>query len=174
MKTSTFVRGALELSQPVAPPAVRDAYLAPYRTPERRAAIGALRRRHPARERSIPAMTLSRRLPPVSTICGDVPALLLWGSSDPVFSDIYLHDLEARLPHADVHRFSDARHYVPEDADIAGAVHTWVSQLDVEPSAHQSRRRAERLPLWAGLERRAGDDDVAVIEMTACRSRIVR
>ncbi len=60
---------------------------------------------------------------------GEIPALLLWGPSDPVFSDLYLRDLEARLPRADVHRFVGASHLVSEDADVAGAVHEWVAQL---------------------------------------------
>ena len=30
-------------------------------------------------------------------LLADVPSLLLWGSKDKVFSDLYLHDLERRL-----------------------------------------------------------------------------
>ena len=37
-----------------------------------------------------------------------MPALLLWGPRDPVFSDRYLRDLLARLPHAEVHRYAGA------------------------------------------------------------------
>ena len=36
----------------------------------------------------------------------DVPALLLWGARDPVFSERYLHDLPERLPQADVQRYA--------------------------------------------------------------------
>ena len=102
---------------------------------------------------------------PVSPTLGEVPALFLWGPSDPVLSDLYLRDLEARLPEADVHRFVGASHLVSEDADVAGAVHEWVAQL------HRARHRhtaapAPRAPAWAGLDRRAGDTDVAMIEMT--------
>ena len=66
----------------------------------------------------------------------DMPTLLLWGPSDPVFSDIYLRDLEARFPDADVHRFVGASHLVSEEADVAGAIHEWVAKLH----AHHGRR----------------------------------
>ena len=70
----------------------------------------------------------------------EIPALLLWGPSDPVFSDIYLRDLEARLPRADVHRFVGASHLVPEEADVAGAVHEWVAQLHAAPASADRRQ----------------------------------
>jgi acyl-CoA synthetase (AMP-forming)/AMP-acid ligase II len=63
----------------------------------------------------------------------DVPALLLWGTRDPVFSEQYLHDLEERLPHADVHRFVAASHFVTEDAPVAEAFWEWVSAEDRPP-----------------------------------------
>ncbi len=164
VKTSAFLRGALRLSRSQPPREVRDAYLAPYRTTERRQAIGSfvadipLEVSHPSYE------TLGEVAAGLDDL-DDIPALLLWGSSDPVFTDVYLHDLEARLPHADVHRFSEARHYVPEDVDIAGAVHTWVAQLDSPTPA--AKPHIERAPLWAAIDRRANDTAVALIEMTA-------
>ena len=45
----------------------------------------------------------------------DVPALLLWGARDPVFTERYLADLTDRLPHADVQRYARAGHLVTED-----------------------------------------------------------
>ena len=57
-----------------------------------------------------------------------VPSLLLWGAKDPVFGDLYLHDLESRLPHADVHRWPNAGHFVTEDAPVADAISLWLSQ----------------------------------------------
>jgi acyl-coenzyme A synthetase/AMP-(fatty) acid ligase len=106
----------------------------------------------------------------------EIPALLLWGPSDPVFSDVYLRDLEARLPRADVHRFVGASHLVPEDADVATVVHEWVAELygvlssrsRAAPSGPSAAgaARAPRAPAWAALDRRAGDTEVAMIEMT--------
>jgi hypothetical protein len=54
---------------------------------------------------------------------------LLWGSNDKVFSDLYLHDLERRLPQADVHRYPRAGHFVSEDVDAVGAIVDWLGTL---------------------------------------------
>jgi acyl-coenzyme A synthetase/AMP-(fatty) acid ligase len=93
----------------------------------------------------------------------DVPSLLLWGPSDPVFSDLYLHDLESRLPNAKTHRFIGSSHLLPEDADIASAIYAWIDQLD--KSASGGMPQAVREPLRASIDRRAEDTDVAIVEM---------
>ena len=54
----------------------------------------------------------------------DVPALLLWGARDPVFTERYLDDLSDRLPQADVQRYPRAAHLVTEDVPEA-ADHVW-------------------------------------------------
>jgi acyl-coenzyme A synthetase/AMP-(fatty) acid ligase/pimeloyl-ACP methyl ester carboxylesterase len=162
VKTTTFVRGAIEMSNPRPSAEVRAAYHAPYRTAARRAAIGTFVADIPL-DPDHPSYGALEQVAAGLEDLQDVPVLLLWGPSDPVFSDIYLHDFEARLPHADVHRFIGARHYTPEDADVAGAVHQWVGELgsaDPEPLPAGSRD-----PLWAGLERRREDPDIAVVEM---------
>ena len=162
VKTPAFIRGALEMSNPRPSAEVRAAYHAPYRTAARRHAIGTFVADIPL-DPDHPSYEALEQVAAGLDDLQDVPVLLLWGPSDPVFSDIYLHDLEARLPHADVHRFIGARHYTPEDADVAGAVHTWVSGLggaDPEPLPAEPRE-----PLWAALERRREDAAVAVVEM---------
>ncbi len=162
VKTPTFIRGALEMSNPRPSAEVRAAYHAPYRTAERRVAIGTFVADIPL-DADHPSFAALERVAAGLDDLQDVPVLLLWGPSDPVFSDIYLHDFEARLPQAEVHRFIGARHYTPEDADVAGAVHTWVGGLGTtEPAALPPQRRE---PLWAALERRREDAEVAVIEM---------
>ena len=108
----------------------------------------------------------------------DVPALLLWGPRDPVFSDRYLRDLRERLPHADVQRYERASHLVVEDAPEA-ATDAWAWIGEHVPDRHRGstrrspdaprRRRpvrdARRRPaLWAALEARAGDPSPAVVE----------
>jgi acyl-coenzyme A synthetase/AMP-(fatty) acid ligase len=58
-----------------------------------------------------------------------VPALLLWGPRDPVFSDRHLRDLRARLPHADVQRYERASHLVLEDApETARDAWAWITE----------------------------------------------
>ena len=44
-----------------------------------------------------------------------LPVQVHWGMKDFVFDGDFLARLEQRLPHAEVHRFPDAGHYVLED-----------------------------------------------------------
>lgn len=156
-----FVWGATLLARPRLRKTVRDAYLAPYRAPQRRTAIGdfvadiPLEPDHPSYDDLARIATGIERL-------AAVPVLMLWGPSDPVFSDLYLRDLERRLPHADVHRFVGAGHLVVEDADVAGTVYRWIEADPSPPGPAPGGRRA----LWAALEAMAGSDDTAVTEAT--------
>ena len=47
----------------------------------------------------------------------ETPILLLWGMKDFVFDGRVLELFEQRWPHAEVHRFEEASHYVLEDAE---------------------------------------------------------
>jgi len=164
VKTSAFVRGAIEMSRRRPSSEVRDAYLAPYSSPDRRAAVGEFVADIPLEPDHPSAPTLDAIAAGLADL-GEVPALLVWGAADPVFSDLYLHDLEARLPQADVHRFARARHYVPEEVDVAEVVHRWVGRIGEQvPEPLVGDPGA---PLWDGLTRRAGDAEPAVVEMTA-------
>ena len=165
VKTTAFLLGAVFMSRRRASKDVRQAFLAPYLTPDRREAIGdfvediPLDPSHPTED------TLDEVASGLEEM-QDVPTLLLWGPSDPVFSDIYLHDFEQRLPHAEVHRFIGARHYLPEEVDVATPVHDWVDRLwssssDEQPDDHNRPR------LWEPLEARSEDSDLAITEMTA-------
>ena len=159
--TPTFVRGTMGLSRPRPPKGVRRAYEAPYLTADRRAAIAdfvedvPLSSDHPS---SAALVEVAAGLEALA----DTPSLLLWGPSDPVFSDLYLHDFEARLPNAKTHRFVGASHLVPEDADVASAVFDWIDEMDAEEVPHQT---ATRPALWAALGTRAADPSVAIVEM---------
>ncbi|MDF1596825.1 MAG: alpha/beta fold hydrolase [Acidimicrobiia bacterium] len=160
--TPTFLRGALALARPRLATSIREAYEAPYRTSDRRAGIGAfvedipLSDDHPTRR---PLDEVAAGLDQL----GEVPALLLWGPRDPVFSERYLHDLVARLPKSEIHRFEGAGHLVTEDADVASAISTWVQGLDRAP--FPVTPIADREPLWAALDRRSEDAAVAIVEM---------
>lgn len=160
--TPAFIRGTMALSRPRLSKAVRDAYEAPYLGADRRAAIATFVEDIPLDEND-PSHGALDDIAVGLTELEDVPALLLWGPSDPVFSDLYLQDLEKRLPNASVHRFVGASHLTPEDADVASAVYAWITQLrtDAEPLT----LREDREPLWAAMDRRAKDQDVAIVEM---------
>ena len=43
-------------------------------------------------------------------------ALICWGMRDFVFDEHFLAEWQRRLPHAEIHRFADAGHYLLEDA----------------------------------------------------------
>ena len=160
--TRTLIRLALELSKPRLSRPVRDAYCAPYTSARRRTGIGDFMRDIPLGPSHPNAESLAKLLVEVAAL-GEVPSLLLWGPSDPLFSDVCLRDLEDRLPRADVHRFVGSGHLVPEVAEFADALHEWVAQLQ-HPSAPVVGR-VSRAPAWAGLDSRAGDNDLAVAEM---------
>ncbi len=183
VKTPTFVHGAIELSRPRLTKPVRDGLLAPYRTAARRHAIGVFVEDiplDPSHPTHAPLAAIAAGLDDLA----DVPTLLLWGPSDPVFSDLYLHDFEERLPHADVHRFVGASHFVSEEADVVGAVYSWIDDLDspqassprTKPSSRtsssrtpssrkpSSRKPSSRKPLWSELSRLQHSDLAAVVE----------
>ncbi len=50
------------------------------------------------------------------TDIGDTPMLICWGEHDFVFDHHFLTEWRRRFPRAEVHTFSDAGHYVLEDA----------------------------------------------------------
>lgn len=186
VRTPTFIRGTLGLVQASLPDEVRAAYHAPYLTPDRRHAIGAFVRDIPLEDdhRSAPALdAIAAGLEALT----DVPALLVWGAKDPVFSDLYLHDLQDRLPHAQVQRAAGASHLAPEDVDLAAVVRRWIASLEADdtPSpvdgtvpeafhfdgaaeddvAAEGDAAAARNPLWAALEDPALQGRPAIVEV---------
>ncbi|WP_421741837.1 alpha/beta fold hydrolase [Cellulomonas sp.] len=167
--TPAFLETTLALAHPRLDAAVADAFRAPYRTAERRAGIGGFVADIPAGPDHPSRAELDRIAVGVRGL--DVPALLLWGPRDPVFSARYLRDLRARLPHADVHRFEGAGHLVVEDADVATAVLRWLDTRDTPaspPEPHEPFRA-----LGATLVERAADRGTALIELAGPRSRRV-
>ena len=102
----------------------------------------------------------------------DVPALLLWGPRDPVFTARHLADLRARMPQADVQRYPRASHLVTEDVpEAAEHVWRWVQERadrrgprGADPVPVGAARELDRLP-WAAQQARAGDPAVAVAEV---------
>jgi haloalkane dehalogenase len=111
-----FARGAAWLApaRPL-PKALRDAYCAPYDTPDHR--IATLRF-----VQDIPLAPGDRAYETVSAIeqglshFADTPILLLWGEKDFVFKPQVLTIFERVWPHAETHRFPRAGHYVLEEA----------------------------------------------------------
>ena len=134
VKTSAFIRGAVFMSRPALSPQVSAGFHAPYNKPSRRAAIADFVNDIPLDPEHESKSTLDKIADGLSTLA-DIPALLLWGPRDKVFSNLYLHDLEKRLPHASVHRYPTAAHFVTEDADVSGAIRDWLTTLSANRSS---------------------------------------
>ncbi|MEE6288281.1 alpha/beta fold hydrolase [Georgenia sunbinii] len=123
-RTTTFLRATLALARPALAPEVREGYLAPYAESVDRDAIADFVADIPATPDHPSHETLAAIAEGVRAL--DVPALLMWGPQDPVFQGRYFEDLLTRLPHADVHRFEQAGHLLPEDADVARTITAWL------------------------------------------------
>ncbi|GAB3273229.1 alpha/beta fold hydrolase [Sinomonas notoginsengisoli] len=184
--SDAFLRVAHALARPALPAEVHSAYMAPYRGASRRGGVGNF----------VADIPLDASHPSFSALSGvaeglrglRVPALMLWGPRDPIFSDRYLKDLIGRLPHADVHRFEGAGHLLAEDRDIATPIFQWLAGLGRaegtdgdrpasdaltagarERKGAPEREPAKFLPLWHLLaEQAAGPTggDTAVAEMS--------
>ena len=137
VRTPLFVRAAAAFSRPALPADVRDGLAQPYARPELRTAVGdfvadiPLEPDHPSR------VALDKIAEGVRELA-DLPALVLWGARDPVFTEQHLADLEQRLPRADVQRYADAAHLITEDVpEAAEHVWRWVTapRLTAVPSA---------------------------------------
>ncbi|WP_291883409.1 alpha/beta fold hydrolase [Cellulomonas sp.] len=170
--TTAFLDTTLALAHPTLAPDVRAAFRAPYRTADRRQAIGDFVADIPATADHPSRPTLDRIAAAVSTF--DVPALLLWGARDPVFSDRFLDDLSVRLPHADVHRSPRAGHLVGEDEDLAGGVLQWLdARLSAASPQEETPVDASWTPLGAALADRQDDDGPALVELHGGRTRTI-
>ncbi|MFF2245821.1 alpha/beta fold hydrolase [Arthrobacter sp. NPDC058130] len=174
--SDTFLRVTHSLAHPPLATDVRQAFMAPYRGAGRRAGVGNF-------VADIPADASHPSFPALSRVAEglrglSVPALMLWGPRDPIFSDRYLKDLIGRLPHAKVHRFEGAGHLVAEDRDIAAPVFEWLAELgpELEDSKPELPRHGtggpgnDDPPLWAPLTALAAGPsggDTAIAEMAA-------
>lgn len=167
--TSAFLETTLAIAHPRLDPTVADGFRAPYRSADRRAGIGGFVADIPATADHPSRPELERIAASVTRL--DVPALLLWGPRDPVFTARYLRDLRERLPHADVHRFEGAGHLVVEDRDVAGGVLRWLDARGVgDGGTHvpaPTTESAPYSPLGAALAGRAEDDGTALVELGA-------
>jgi acyl-CoA synthetase (AMP-forming)/AMP-acid ligase II/pimeloyl-ACP methyl ester carboxylesterase len=139
--TPAFLETTLALAHPPLERAVKNAYRAPYLTADYRGGIGGFVADIPVDAAHPSFAELDRIATGVAALC--VPALMLWGPRDPIFSDRYLDDLVRRMPHADVHRFEGAGHLIAEDVDYASAALTWLGdQLAVWLTAEVREGRA--------------------------------
>jgi acyl-CoA synthetase (AMP-forming)/AMP-acid ligase II/pimeloyl-ACP methyl ester carboxylesterase len=174
--TPSFLETTLSLARPGLERDIRDAYRSPYTSPGLRRGIRDFVADIPA-EASHPSFAeLDRIAAGVAEL--SVPALILWGPRDPVFRETYLRDLIERMPHADVHRVEGAGHLIAEEVDYARIVLDWLTETIPQKTASAvtdgspatAAAEAEEWssePLWAPVERNAGSDSPALIDMGA-------
>lgn len=96
---------------------LRQAYCAPYDSPENRIATLRFVQDIPL-EPSDPAYDTVSEVEAGLPLFRGTPILLLWGEKDFVFRPAVLSIFEEIWPHAEVHRFPGAGHYVLEDAGV--------------------------------------------------------
>ncbi|MBO0596042.1 alpha/beta fold hydrolase [Nesterenkonia sp. E16_7] len=170
--SEAFLKVTLSLTEEPLPEAVREAYRAPYTSRLGRGGIGGFVADIPAEASHVSRPALNDVSSGLSA--WDKPLLLLWGPKDPVFQDRYLADLQARVPHADLHRFEGTGHMLAEDRDLSAPIFTWLddhfgagaSRAELKSPAPAGRVLGmhEQLDTLAGSEHR---DSPAVVDMTA-------
>ncbi len=167
-RTRTFVDGTLALSWRRIEKAARQAYRAPYRSAERRAAIADFVADVPFDPSHPSAAALTHVADRLATVTA--PTLLVWGAADPVFDDSFALDLAARMPHADQHRFAGIGHLAPEEADVAGVIESWLSERLEHPRSSDVAREVtdatgrHYAPGWAALDALADSEALAYVD----------
>ncbi|MEN9504485.1 MAG: hypothetical protein RI958_411, partial [Actinomycetota bacterium] len=181
-RTNTFVAGTIALSYRRLQARARAALRAPYRRAAHRAAIADFVADVPFDTTHRSSAAIARVAEALGTV--QAPTLLVWGANDPVFDDSFALDLARRLPHADQHRFADAGHLAPLEADVAHVVDSWLdscldSPLDArrspatsEPSTHDTSTRTTTHdttatayhPTWHAIDERADDPTTAFVD----------
>ncbi|WP_230085278.1 alpha/beta fold hydrolase [Arthrobacter sp. AQ5-05] len=167
--SSAFLRVTHGLAQPALTPEVRDAFMAPYTTTLRRAGVGNFVADIPATPAHPSWAALDAVSSGIRTL--GVPAFMMWGPRDPVFSDRYLQDLLTRLPQANVHRFEGASHLVQEDQDIATPTFAWLAKnvpgaaVGQAVPVGQAPSRPGYRPMLAELDARRDDGSTAIVDM---------
>ncbi|WP_442904118.1 alpha/beta fold hydrolase [Glutamicibacter sp.] len=168
-KTSpAFLQVTHALAQPALAPDIRKAFMAPYTNAEKREGVAnfvadiPFSQDHPSRPALDEISEAVRSL--------KVPALMLWGPKDPVFSDRYLRDLMSRLPHAQVHRFEGSSHLVGEDNDIATPIFQWLAGEKSSKNTSRAQSLGEYRPMLAELDSRTEDQSAAVVDINPARS----
>lgn len=116
-RLNAFSRGALVLgsAQRWLPAEARRGLLDPYDSPAHRVAVHGFVQDIPLTPAD-PAYGVLARTEQRLHLLGSTPAAIFWGMQDPVFDEVVLEHLAELLPHAQVHRYPDAGHYVLEDA----------------------------------------------------------
>jgi haloalkane dehalogenase len=97
------------------PPDVRDWYLRPYDSWDNRVAVLKFVQTIPLKPTDSGYEIIEETEAALPKLAR-TPTLICWGMKDFVFSPEFLEEWQRLMPHAEVHRFDDAGHYILEDA----------------------------------------------------------
>ncbi len=113
-----FARGATSaaVTSKKLPKAVKDAYCAPYDSWADRIATARFVQDIPLKPSDPGYQTITDTAAGLEAF-SDHPILICWGEKDFVFDHHFREQFERIWPHAEVHSFPEAGHYVLEDAD---------------------------------------------------------
>jgi haloalkane dehalogenase len=121
LRLNLFARGAARTASAKGlPPDVRRGLLAPYRSPHERLATLRFVQDIPLSPTD-PSYALAALTDQRLASLAAVPMLICWGERDFVFDPDYLAEWRRRFPHAEVHCFPGAGHYLLEDEPDAVA-----------------------------------------------------
>ncbi|RME39040.1 MAG: alpha/beta fold hydrolase [Planctomycetota bacterium] len=118
LNKNAFPRAALRMAlvhRKRVTPAVRTGYLLPYDRPAHRTALLRFVRDIPTHP-GIPSYTVLQGIQDCLGRLRDRPIWIGWGLKDWCFTETFLRRWRSSFPHAAVHTFPDAGHYVVEDA----------------------------------------------------------
>lgn len=112
-----FARGAtgMAMTRNSMSPEVRDAYCAPYDSWANRIATARFVQDIPLKPSDPGYQVISETVERLGAF-SKTPILICWGEKDFVFDRHFREEFERLWPHAVVHTFADAGHYVLEDA----------------------------------------------------------
>ncbi len=110
------------------PPEVRKEYLRPYNSWRNRIAVDRFVKTIPLAEHD-PGFDIILEVEQGLAALRDRPIMCAWGLRDFVFDQHFLNEWLVRFPHAVVHRYEDAGHYVLEDAedDLRQRIHAFLT-----------------------------------------------
>ncbi len=111
-----FVRAAVRMASVKKLPApVRSGFIMPYQTYDNRIAVHRFVQDIPLSSRH-PSWALAARIQEQLGALTGKPMLICWGDRDFCFTSFFLEAWKKQYPHAIIHRFPQAGHYVLEDA----------------------------------------------------------
>lgn len=175
-RTPAFVRATTALCLPPLGKPLRDAFASPYASVARRQPVADFVADIPFETDHPSFPTLERVAEGVKQLA--VPALFVWGMSDPVFSPRYLTDLQRRMPHADVQTYPKASHLVLEDKpEGVGVIWQWITdhfgdaQSPARDEAPARPAQGELLPIEVDATE---PDELAIVELASAAGQITR